>query len=113
MVREHHMDGDQICGTVCCAIGWLPKVDPETFVWVRAAFLHVSPRFRSDPDAHFSVFRSQLAHYLGMSPERLNEVFYNIAADDVFFYPGDPEKVSLELVLSEISQELERQKASA
>src|SRR4029077_18479345 len=25
------------CGTVCCAAGWLPSVDPHNWVWVRNA----------------------------------------------------------------------------
>lgn len=23
------------CGTTCCAIGWMPKIDPENFQWFR------------------------------------------------------------------------------
>lgn len=28
-------DTEHNCGTVCCAIGWMPKVDPKNCKWVR------------------------------------------------------------------------------
>lgn len=32
-IRNWITEGERDCGSVCCAIGWFPKIFPRTFKW--------------------------------------------------------------------------------
>lgn len=34
VIKEHDSTSGTVCGTVCCAIGWFPKIFPDDFIWL-------------------------------------------------------------------------------
>jgi hypothetical protein len=68
-VRE--FDDEHQCGTVCCAAGWLPRVDPEHWMW-RDSRGRI-PELISDPNPDVDV---DLQEYFGIDAELVEKLFY-------------------------------------
>lgn len=78
-VREHADN----CGTVCCAAGWLPKVDPENWEWYKPS-LKSSAHIRLKHMLHFNTFDA-LSLYFDISLEVGRGIFLDAAA---YFHLG-------------------------
>jgi hypothetical protein len=68
-VRE--FDEEHQCGTACCAAGWLPRVDPEHWMWGDS--YHKIPELISDTDPDVDV---DLQEYFGIDAELVAKLFY-------------------------------------
>ena len=40
--RDYVSESKNDCGTVCCAIGWLPKIFPEDFYWINPNYKFIT-----------------------------------------------------------------------
>lgn len=85
LVTKHRVKrkpAETVCGTVCCAIGWMPKVDAENWKW------ELEPNFRSGVsvvgyiDGEWRHFLESAVHYFFM-PDQI--------ARAIFAYPHDYE----------------------
>lgn len=64
---------DKGCGTICCAAGWLPRVDPKNWKWVNInTALYSSMRLKIDStdNAEFD-----LRKYFGINENLYNNLF--------------------------------------
>lgn len=65
------------CGTVCCAIGWLPRVFPEDWHWVRSVY--------GDPIAAV-LKNSNLCNYIaGYQPLVHAEKYFKLNSADTHY----------------------------
>lgn len=85
VISKYRPEGTAICGTKCCAIGWMPAIWPELFMWFNSVNKDLGPEFiyirrRDDPDGNRSecVNFSLAKAFLGLNSQQC----------DNFFMPG-------------------------
>lgn len=89
-VSEADADQRHPCGTVCCAAGWLPKVDPKAWGWY--ATKDTAPCFlgalciyrrgegkRTTLPATVGVVRALSEYFPAMRPQDVQVVFIDVA----------------------------------
>lgn len=90
------VDGN-ICGTVCCAVGWLPSFDSDKFKWHVDVFNEgCKSRFFGVPYVNGEEIENDLCDYFGMTSEEVDAIFYNLVEnrDDNGFYGKTNEMVT-------------------
>lgn len=72
------LDRKYTCNSVCCAVGWLPKIDPRNWKWTDSGW--PLPQFKSYTDVgRIATPYEHAAQYFGISngeAERLFSPFY-------------------------------------
>jgi len=87
IVTEHKLS-PSLCGTKCCAIGWMPAIWPDQFMWYNLDRKNIDPlgtlvRRRDDPDGDSTrLFNFNLAEaFFGISESQSDSFFMPHAKD--------------------------------
>lgn len=79
VVSEFEEVDENICGTVCCAVGWLPSFDPDKFKWHAKVYNEgCKSRFLGVPYVNGKEIENDVCDYFGMTSEEVEAIFYNL-----------------------------------
>lgn len=76
MVTGYGLDeSNNICGTICCALGWMPKVFPEDAFWKQRG-MYDRPRVRLTETPRTSLDHLQIgSRFFGLDMLETNRLF--------------------------------------
>lgn len=78
----NEFDDENKCGAVCCAAGWLPKLDPSAWEWSSGEMPQLRKSLMDDVDV-------DLGAYFEIEPDVVDTLFYPTLLLDVDATPAE------------------------